>query len=257
MKLPVLFLLFLGSQLFSITVLNAQEIDQSQCYSRNLGKYDNNLERFEEGQEKVLACLKERLQVALLCKSTINTGTAVSISFVGKEMAPSDVIYLPSYNVRFNNDQEIVEEFELEDNWGYGVIFYIGDVHSAQQKLLLGDIYLARDFDAVGTKYVFPRAHSNWVVTTDPDDVFNEDLTEKNSPKYIRRHFGSFEIDRETGRYVVGRDRISGKPNDEGTCEVAQKDNYSAVWGILTNIARLTKDNAFDERSQLNSKLKF
>jgi hypothetical protein len=257
MKILFLFLFFFVNQMFAITLLDAQEIDQSQCYSRNLGRYDNNLERFEKDQEAVLACLKDRVQVALMCESTMHPDSAFFISFVGKEEAKSEVVYLPSYNVRINNDQKIVEEFELEDNWGYGVIFYIEEISSAQQTLLLGDIYLIRNFDAVGTKYMFLRAHSNWVITTDPDDVFNDDLTEKNDPQNIRRFFGSLEIDRESGKYIVGRDLISGDPNDEGICEVAKRDNYSSLWGILTNIARLTKKNAEDERLILSNKLKF
>ena len=239
---------------------STEEIDVTECYSRALGKYDNDFQKFEESQALVLACLNARVETMLFCESTMFPDIAAVVYMARKVNDNREFLYLPSYHARFSYEGNVIEEFELEDNWGHGALFYIEDIKDSNQKLLLGDVYLIRRIDDRGSKYQFLGVHMNWVITNNPDDVFNNNITELNDIESARRGSGSFVIDRETGFYAITERNAleeSGFKNlDEGICD-ARKNSFSNLWSVLTSIAKLTKSNIRAEIEERDNKLKF
>lgn len=265
MKIKILYaysLIF--SSLLNFDLVKAQEsieeIDVTECYSRALGKYDNHFEKFEENQALVLACLNARVETTLVCESTMFPDLAAVVYMARKVKDDRELLYLPSYHARFSYEGDVIEEFELEDNWGHGALVYIEDIKDSNNKLLLGDVYLIRELDDSGSKYQFPRVHMNWVITNNPDDVFNNNITELNDIVSARRGSPSFVIDRETGFFSIKEinslEESGFKTLDEGICEV-RKNSFSNLWSVLTSIAKLTKSNIRAEIEERDNKLKF
>ena len=237
-------------------------LDDCNDLAREIG---GDFDTFSSNSESLGSCLRERQWLSLVCKSSSHENLAVLVilSTAKRESSPYEGFYFPKFEVWINNNKEIKTSFSVTEAWANGVIAYLEiDENQNEQTFLLDRLYLVRQIVEDGQELT--ARHHEPLLTIDPDNIFNENYTEINqlmvdNSLSLDRVGDYFTINRTDGSYVsVNFPGTNGeKVVHQGSCTVAEKDNFSTIWDILSKLTSLYQENISKELEEMKSSRKF